>query len=187
MDEDKCRIVNKNSFLEVAFQSISDYLFKLEDCPNDWHLAPQSGTIPSFTGWFPSTRLILQLLGRMGASQYPSGSPLTVSQWGNWQVGSAVLMTLLQPYSVFHASRQNQDFHICASEKPFWNKYISLKMNLVTLMTLDTNVRKPLSPKVLRALGYCCPYLEYKIRGDTAVQHSLHTFNSAYHHLQLPF
>jgi hypothetical protein len=34
------KIITKNRMVGMAFQSMADYLTKLEDSPEDWHLAP---------------------------------------------------------------------------------------------------------------------------------------------------
>jgi hypothetical protein len=37
------KVVTKNRMLGMAFRSMADYLTKLEDSPEDWHLAPIRG------------------------------------------------------------------------------------------------------------------------------------------------
>jgi hypothetical protein len=37
------KIITKNRMVGMAFQSMADYLTKLEESPEDWHLAPIRG------------------------------------------------------------------------------------------------------------------------------------------------
>jgi hypothetical protein len=37
------KIMTKNRMVGMVFQSMADYLTKLEECPEDWHLAPIRG------------------------------------------------------------------------------------------------------------------------------------------------
>jgi hypothetical protein len=69
------KIMGKNRMMGMAFTSMANYLTKLEDSPEDWHLAPVRGhtRIHKLFPFYPAD---LQHWRLSGSIQYPKSSTL---------------------------------------------------------------------------------------------------------------
>ncbi len=129
------KIMNKNRMVGMAFKSIADYLAKLENSLEDWHLSPIRGHTKVHK-LFP---FYLADLATLETQRI-----VTISQIFKTHLSGRIdkatspeLLASLAPYpSLQH---KLQIFTPAFLQQPFHNKYGHSRTHLAALVNLDTN------------------------------------------------
>jgi hypothetical protein len=124
--------------VSMAFQSMADYLTKLEDSPEDWHLAPIRGhtKFSKLFPLYPAEAATLEVLRLTTVSQifdtHLSGridkaiSPEVMHSLARYPMIQHKLKVLMQ----------------ALLKQPFHNKYSCPRSNMAILASLDINSAK---------------------------------------------
>ncbi len=169
----------------MAFTSMANYLTKLEDSPEDWHLAPvrEHTRIHKLFPFYPADLATLETLRIYTVTQifdiYLSG-----------RIDKSTSSELLASLAPYPALQHKLRVFMCAFlQQPFHNKYSCPRTNLAALVNLDTNLSRRNKLKCRELLGTSLGVAQaYRTRvGDNlAVRLTQRMFNSAYHVLRLP-
>jgi hypothetical protein len=179
------RIRNTNPMLGEAFQSMANFLTKLEDSQEDWHHAPiwgHSRTHKLFP-LYPADIATLQTLGINSVSQIFE----THLSGGIDKNVSPNLLTSLQPYPALR--HKLILFAQGFQQMPFRNRYANPRSTLASLMQLDTNMsrrNKLLCRSILDDEIGVAPAYHTRTRDDIQIRPTIQIFNNAFHLLRLP-
>jgi hypothetical protein len=179
------KIITKNRMVGMAFQSIADYLTKLEDSPEDWHLAPVRGhtKFSKLLPLYPAEVATLEVQ-----------RITTVSQLFDTHLSGRIdkaisqeLLTSLAPYPML--GHKLKLLVQSLLRQPFHNKYSCPRSNLATLAKLDVNLSRRFRVKNRELLDNTigvAPSYQTRIRDGLAVRPSQRDFTNAYNILRLP-
>jgi hypothetical protein len=130
------KIMGKNRMMGMAFTSMANYLTKLEDSPEDWHLAPVRGhtRMHKLFPFYPADLATLETLRIYTVSQifdtHLSG-----------RIDKSTSPELLASLTPYPALQHKLRVFTCAFlQQPFHNKYSCPRTNLAALVNLDTNL-----------------------------------------------
>ncbi len=132
------KIVIKNRMVGMAFQSLADYLTKLEDSPEDWHLAPIRGhtKFNKLLPLYPAEAATLEVQ-----------RITTVSQIFDTHLSGRIeksispeVMNSLAPYPMLR--HKLKTLVQALLKQPFHNKYSCPCSNLAILTNLDINLSR---------------------------------------------
>ncbi len=130
------KIMGKNRMMGMAFMSMANYLTKLVDSPEDWHLAPVRGhtRVHKLFPFYPADLATLETL-----------RIYTVSQIFDTHLSGRIdkstspeLLASLAPYPALQ--HKLQLFTRAFLQQPFHNKYSCPRTNLAALVNLVTNL-----------------------------------------------
>jgi hypothetical protein len=179
------KIITKNRMVGMAFQSMADYLTKLEDSPEDWHLAPIRGHT-KFSKLFPLYPVEIATLEVQRIT--------TVSQIFETHLSGRLdksitleLMNSLAPYPILQ--HKLKALMRALLQQPFHNKYACPRSNLAILANLDINLSRRYRIKnreILDTAIGVAPAYHTRIRDNLAVRPSQRDFTNAYSILRLP-
>ncbi len=171
--------MNKNHMLGLAFKSIAVYLAKLEDNPENWHLAPVRGhnRVHKLFPFYPADLATLETRETVTVSKL-FGTHLSgkIDKF----VSPELLNSLAPDPSLQHKLRV---FTRAFLQQPYHKKYASPQTNLAILMNLDINLSRRY------CLEYCelldtsidvAPAYQNRIRDGIAIRPSQHAFKNAY-------
>jgi hypothetical protein len=174
------KIMSKNRMVGMAFKSIADYLAKLEDSPEDWHLSPVRGPTRVHK-LFPFYLADLATL--------ETHRIVTVSQIFETHLKGRIDKTTSPELLASHApdpslQHKLQIFTCTFLQQPFHNKYSCPRTHLATLVNLNMNLSRWYKLKCRELLDttvgvdptYCT-----RIRDNIAVRPSQRMFTNAYH------
>ncbi len=128
------KIMGKNRMMGTAFMAMANYLTKLEDSPEDWHLAPIRGhtKIHKLFPFYPADLATLETLGIVTVSQIFD----THLSGRIDKSASPDLLASLAPYpSLQH---KIQLFTRAFLQQPFHNKFSCQRTVLASIANLDT-------------------------------------------------
>jgi hypothetical protein len=164
---------------------MANYLAKLEDSPEDWHLAPIRGhtRIHKLFPFYPADLATLETL-----------RIFTVSQIFDTHLSGRIdkstspdLLASLAPYPALqHKLRL---FTHAFLQQPFHNNYSCPRTILAALVNLDTNLSRRFKLKCREILDTSigvAPAYRTRIKDNLAVRPTQRTFNNAYQVLRLP-
>jgi hypothetical protein len=179
------KIMKKNRMMGMAFIAMANYLAKLEESPEDWHLAPIRGhtRVHKLFPFYPADLATLETLRIYTVSQIFD----THLSGGIDKSTSTELLAALAPYpGMQHKIRLfTQNF----LQQPFHNKYSCPRTALSSIVNLDTNLSRRYKLKCREILDTSigvAPAFRTRIRDNLAVRVTQRTFNNAYHVLRLP-
>jgi hypothetical protein len=111
------RVVTKNSMLGMAFRSMADYLTKLEDSPEDWHLSPIRGhtKFSKLLPLYPAEAATLEVQRMTTVSQLFD----THLSGRIDKVISPEVLTALAPYPMLRHKLNLKPWYILSSNSPF--------------------------------------------------------------------
>jgi hypothetical protein len=179
------KITTKNRMVSMAFHSMAAYLTKLEDNPEDWHLAPIQGhtKFSKLFPLYPAEAAMLEVKRLTTVSQifdtHLSGridksiSPEVMNSLALYPMLQHKLKALMQ-------SLLKQLFH---------NKYSCPRSNMAILTSLDINLSRRYRIKnreILDTVIGVAQSYHTRIRDDLAVRPSQQDFTNAYNVLRLP-
>jgi hypothetical protein len=124
------KIMNKNRMVGMAFKSIADYLAKLENSLEDWHLSPIRGHTKVHK-LFP---FYLADLATLETQRI-----VTISQIFKTHLSGRIDKATFPEVLVQH---KLQIFTLAFLQQPFHNKYAHLRTHLAALVNLDTNLSR---------------------------------------------
>ncbi len=169
----------------MAFQSMADYLTKLEESPEDWHLAPIRGhtKFSKLLPFYPAEAAMLEVQ-----------RITTVSQLFDTHLSGRIdkaispeVLTSLAPYPMLQHKLKALVQSLL--KQPFHNKYSCPRSNLAILTNLDINLSQRYRTKNRELLDTAigvAPSYHTRIRGGLAVRPSQRDFTNAYNILRLP-
>jgi hypothetical protein len=165
--------------------AMANYLTKLEDSPEDWHLAPIRGhtRIHKLFPFYPADLATLETLGITTVSQIFD----THLSGRIDKSASTELLASLAPYPALQ--HKIQIFTRAFLQQPFHNKYSCPQTNLTSIVNLDTNLSRRFKLKCREILDTSigvAPAYRTRIRDNLAVRLTQRMFNNAYHVLRLP-
>ncbi len=165
--------------------AMANYLTKLEDSPEDWHLAPIRGhtRIHKLFPFYPADLATLETLGIYTVSQIFD----THLSGRIDKSASTELLASLAPYPALQ--HKIQLFTRAFLQQPFHNKYSCPRTNLTSIVNLDTNLSRRFKLKCREILDTSigvAPAFRTRIRDNLAVRLTQRMFNNAYHVLRLP-
>ncbi len=179
------KIMTKNRMVGKAFHSMASYLIKLEESPEDWHLAPIRGhtKFSKLLPLYPAEAATLEVQRLITVSQLFD----THLSGRIDKVVSPEMLTSLAPYPMLrHKLKALVHFLL---KQPFHNKYSCPRSNLALLTNLDVNLsrRHRIKNRELldTAIGVA-PAYQTRIRDGLAVRPSQRDFTNAYNILHLP-
>jgi hypothetical protein len=171
--------------VSMAFQSMADYLAKLEESPEDWHLAPIRGHT-KFSKLLP--------LYPAEAATLEAQRITTVSQIFDTHLSGRIdkaispeVMDTLAPYPMLR--HKLKSLAQALFKQPFHNKYACPRSNLAILANLDINLSRRYRLKnreILDGAIGVAPAYHTRIRDGLAVRPSQRDFTNAYGILRLP-
>jgi hypothetical protein len=179
------KILTKNRMVSMAFQSMADYLTKLEESPEDWHLAPIRGhtKFSKLLPLYPAEAATLEVQRITTVSQifdtHLSG-----------RIDKAIspeVMNSLAPYPMLR--HKLKALVQTLLKQPFHNKYSCPRSNLAILANLEINLSRRYRIKnreILDAAIGVAPAYHTRIRDGLAVRPSQRDFTNAYDILRLP-
>ncbi len=178
------KINTKNRMVSLAFQSMADYLTKLEDSPEDWHLAPIRGhtKFSKLLPLYPAEAATLRVQRLVTVSQifdtHLSG-----------RIDKAISPEVLNSLAPYPMLRHKLTALVQALLKqPFHNKYSCPRSNLAILTNLDINLSRRYRIKnreLLDAAIGVAPAFNTRIRDNLTVRPSQRDFTNAYNILRL--
>jgi hypothetical protein len=179
------KIITKNRMVGMAFQSMTDYLTKLEDSPEDWHLAPVRGhtKFSKLLPLYPAEAATLEVQRITTVSQL---FDMHLSGRIDKAISQEVL-TSLAPYPMLRHKLKTLVQSLL--KQPFHNKYSCPRSNLATLAKLDVNLSRRFRVKNRELLDTTigvAPSYQTRIRDGLAVRPSQRDFTNAYSILRLP-
>jgi hypothetical protein len=169
----------------MAFQSMADYLTKLEDSPEDWHLAPIRGhtKFSKLLPLYPAEVATLEVQRIK-----------TVSQIFDTHLSGRIdksispeVMNSLAPYPMLQ--HKLKSLVQALLKQPFHNKYSCPRSILAILANLDINLSQRYRIKNRELLDTAigvAPSYHTRIRDGLAVRPSQRDFTNAYNILRLP-
>jgi hypothetical protein len=179
------KIMTKNRMVGMAFQSMADYLTKLEESPEDWHLAPIRG-LTKFSKLLP--------LYPVEATTLEVQRITTVSQIFDTHLSGRIdkavspeVMNSLAPYPMLR--HKLKALVQALLKQPFHNKYSCPRSNLAILANLEINLSRRYRIKnreLLDAVIGLAPAYHTRIRDGLAVRPSQRDFTNAYNIIRLP-
>jgi hypothetical protein len=132
------KIITKNRMVGMAFRSMADYLTRLEDSPEDWHLAPIRGHT-KFSKLFPLYPVEVATLEVQRIT--------TVSQIFDTHLSGRIdksispeVMNSLALYPILQ--HKLKALMHALLKQPFHNKYLCPRSNMAILTSLDINVSR---------------------------------------------
>jgi hypothetical protein len=179
------KIIIKNRMVGMAFQSMADYLTKLEDSPEDWHLAPIRGhtKFSKLLPLYPAEAATLEVQ-----------RITTVSQIFDTHLSGRIdksispeVMNSLAPYPMLR--HKLKALVQALLKQPFHNKYSCPRSNLAILTNMDINLSRRYRIKNRELLDTAigvAPSYHTRIRDGLAVRPSQQDFTNAYNILRLP-
>jgi hypothetical protein len=179
------RISTINPMLGESFQSMANFLMKLEESQEDWHHSPiwgHSRTHKLFP-FYPADIATLQTLRINTVSQIFE----THLSGGIDKNISPELLTALQPYPALR--HKLTLFAKNFQRMPFRNKYANPRTILASIIQLDTNMsrrNKLLCRNILDAEIRVAPAYHTRIRDNIQIRPTTQIFNNAFHLLRLP-
>ncbi len=132
------KIITKNRMVGMEFQSMADYLTKLEESPEDWHLAPIRGhtKFSKLLPLYPAEAATLEVQ-RM----------TTVSQLFDTHLSGRIdksispeVLTSLAPYPMLRHKLKALVQSLL--KQPYHNKYSCPRSSLAILTNLDINLSR---------------------------------------------
>jgi hypothetical protein len=179
------KIRTKNRMVSLAFQSMADYLAKLEDSPEDWHLAPIRGHT-KFSKLFP---LYPAEVATLEVQRLVTVSQLFDTHLSG-RIDKAISPEVLNSLAPYPMLRHKLTLLVQALlRQPFHNKYSCPRTNLAILINLDINLSRRYRIKnreILDADIVVAPAFKTRIRDNLAVRPSQRDFTNAYNILRLP-
>jgi hypothetical protein len=179
------KVATKNRMLEMACRSMADYLMKLENSPEDWHLAPIRGHT-RFSKLYP--------LYPAEVATLEVHRLTTVSQLFDTHLSGRIdknisteVMAMLAPYPMLQHKLKALVHSLV--RQPFHNKFACPRSNLALLATLDVNLSRRYRIKSREILDNeigVAPSYRTRIRDRLAVRPSQRDFTNAYTILRLP-
>jgi hypothetical protein len=179
------KVMTKNRMLGTAFRSMADYLTKLEDSPEDWHLSPIRGhsKFSKLLPLYPAEAATLEVHRMTTVSQlfdtHLSG-----------RIDKAISQEVLTALAPFPMLRHKLKALVQSLLKqPFHNKYSCPRSNLAILAKLDVNLSRRYRIKNREILDTdigVAPAYQTRIRDGLAVRPSQRDFTNAYNILRLP-
>jgi hypothetical protein len=179
------KIMTKNRMVSLAFQSMADYLTKLEESPEDWHLAPIRGhtKFSKLLPLYPAEAATLEVHRITTVSQIFD----THLSGRIDKVISPEVMNILAPYPVL--CHKLKGLAQALLKQPFHNKYACPRSNLAILANLDINLSRRYRLKnreILDSVIGVAPAYHTRIRDGLAVRPSQRDFTNAYGILRIP-
>jgi hypothetical protein len=179
------RIRTTNPMLGEAFQSMANFLMKLEESQEDWHHSPiwgHSRTHKLFP-FYPADIATLQTLRINTVSQIFE----THLSGGIDKNVSPELLASLQPYPALR--HKLTLFAQRFQRMPFRNRYANPRTTLASILQLDTNIsrrNKLLCRNILDSEIRVAPAYYTRIRDNIQIRPTTQIFNNAFHLLRLP-
>ncbi len=179
------KIITKNRMVGMAFQLMADYLTRLEDSPEDWHLAPIRGhtKLSKLFPLYPAEVATLEVQRITTVSQiFETHLSGRIDKYISLE-----LMNSLAPYPILQ--HKLKALMRALLKQPFHNKYSCPRSNLAILANLDINLSRRYRIKnreILDTAIGVAPAYHTRIRDDLAVWPSQQDFTNAYSILRLP-
>jgi hypothetical protein len=177
--------MTKNSMIGLALKSMAKYLTKLEESPEDWHIAPVRGhtRIHKLFPFYPADIATLETQGIITVSQlfetHLSG-----------RIDKSVSPELMNSLSQYPALQHKIRIFVRAfSQQPYHNKYVCPRTNLAILANQDNNLSRRYRLKCRELLDESigvAPAYQTRIRDGIAIRPSRRAFTNAYSLLRLP-
>jgi hypothetical protein len=179
------RIMQKNRMLGLAFKSMAKYLLKLEESPEEWHLAPVRGhsRIHKLFPFYPADIATLETQGIVTVSQlfetHLSG-----------RIENSVSTELMNNISQYPMLQHKiRTFVRAFSHQRYHNKFMCPRTNLAMMINQDTNMSRSYRLKCRDLLDESigmAPAYQTRIRDGIAIRPGQRAFTNAYNLLRLP-
>jgi hypothetical protein len=179
------KVVTKNRMLGMTFRLMADYLTKLENSPEDWHLAPIRGhtKFSKLLPLYPAEAATLEVQRLT-----------TVSQLFDTHLSGRIdkdtspeVLAALAPYPMLRHKLKALVHSLL--KQPFHNKFSCPRSNLAILTNLDINLSRRYRIKNREILDNeigVAPSYRTRIGDGLAVRPSQRDFTNAYNILRLP-
>jgi hypothetical protein len=175
----------------MAFMAMANYLTKLEDSPEDWHVAPIRGhtRVHKLFPFYPADLATLETQGIYTVSQ------IFDTHLSGRIDKSASTELLASPASYPAMQHKIRLFTQAFLQQPFYNKYSCPRTTLSSIVNLDTILSRRFKLKCREILDTSirvAPAFRTRIRDNLAVrvtqnvQQCLSCATSTYTHLENP-
>jgi hypothetical protein len=179
------KLMPKNRMLGMAFQSMADYLSKLEESAEDWHLAPIRGhsKFSKLLPLYPAEAATLEVRRKITVSQL-----FDIHLSG--RIDKVISQELLDGLAPFPMLQHKLRLLVQSLIRlPFHNKFSCPRSNLALLLNTDCNLSRRSRIKnreILDTAIGVAPAYQTRIRDGLTVRTSQRDFTNAYNILRLP-
>ncbi len=163
------KIITKNRMVGMAFKSMAEYLTKLEDSPEDWHLSPIRGhtKISKLFPLYPANIATLEVQRITTVSQifetHLSG-----------RIDKSISPELMTSLTLYPALQHKLKVFLRALlHQPFHNKYSCPRSNLAILANLDFNLSRRYRLKICKLVNSWTPLLGWPQRNTPEFETTL--------------